>query len=61
MVDAQLGEDDWAAGAALIEAAGGRVTDWQGNTLTPESDGTILAVGDPTLLEPALAALNSSS
>ncbi|MGY8997635.1 MAG: inositol monophosphatase family protein [Alphaproteobacteria bacterium] len=61
IVDAQLGEDDWAAGAALIEAAGGRVTDWQGNTLTPDSDGTILAVGDPALLEPALAVLNGSS
>jgi len=61
IVDAQLGEDDWAAGAALIEAAGGRVTDWQGNTLNPDSDGTILAVGDSALLEPALAALDSSS
>jgi hypothetical protein len=37
------------------------VTDWQGNTLTPDSDGTILAVGDPALLEPALAVLNGSS
>jgi len=61
IVDAELGEDDWAAGAALIEAAGGRVTDWDGKALSPESDGTFLAVGDPAMLEPALAALTSSS
>ncbi len=57
IVDAELGEDDWAACAALVEAAGGRATDWNGDPLGPASDGTLLAVGDPALLEPALERL----
>jgi len=61
IVDAELGEDDWAACAAIAEAAGGRATDWDGRTLNPGSDGTFLAVGDPGLLEPALELLARSS
>ncbi|MBN35904.1 MAG: hypothetical protein CMM46_14250 [Rhodospirillaceae bacterium] len=60
IVDAQYGEDDWAACAALVEAAGGRATDWDGNPHGPGSDGTLLAVGDPGLLEPALEILACS-
>jgi len=58
IVDAGFGEDDWAACAALVEAAGGRATDWNGQPHSPSSDGTFLAVGDPALLEPALEMLN---
>jgi len=54
IVDAELGEDDWAAAAALIEAAGGSVTDWEGHPLSPASDGTFLALGDRALLMPCL-------
>ncbi len=46
---------DWTALVALIEAAGGRVTDWLGNT--PHDDGRILAVGDAALTEQALLTL----
>ncbi len=48
---------DWAALVPVIEGAGGRVTDWRGNRLHPESDGTVLAVGDPALLPFAVQCL----
>jgi myo-inositol-1(or 4)-monophosphatase len=41
---------DWAALVPVIEGAGGRVTDWSGNRLRPDGDGTVLSVGDPSLL-----------
>ena len=48
---------DWAALVPIVEGAGGRVTGWNGETLTAESDGRILAVGDPALLEEAVRLL----
>jgi len=48
---------DWAALVPIVEGAGGRMTDWQGRKLRPDSDGNVLAVGDPALLAPALALL----
>jgi histidinol-phosphatase len=48
---------DWAALVPVIEGAGGRVTDWQGAALREDGDGTVLAVGDPALLQPAIEAL----
>ena len=48
---------DWAALVPVIEGAGGRLTDWHGAPLTPESDGHTLAVGDPSLLASAVALL----
>ena len=51
---------DWAPLAAVIEGAGGRVTDWNGAPLRPDGDGRVLAVGDPALLPLAVAALNNS-
>ena len=48
---------DWAALVPIVEGAGGRVTGWNGETLTPEADGRILAVGDPALLEEAVRLL----
>ena len=48
---------DWAALVPVIEGAGGRVTDWQGNPLRETGDGTVLAVGNPALLAPAVDAL----
>ncbi|MHB1303453.1 MAG: inositol monophosphatase family protein [Acidiphilium sp.] len=48
---------DWSALVPVIEAAGGSVTDWRGRPLTLESDGAILAVGDPAVREAALQIL----
>ena len=53
---------DWAALVPIVEGAGGRMTDWQGGKLRSDSDGgaggsSVLAVGDPALLAPALALL----
>lgn len=50
---------DWAALVPVIEGAGGRITDWAGRTLTPDSDGHILAVGDAALIDPAISHLNA--
>lgn len=41
---------DWAPLVPVVEGAGGRVTDWDGNTLRPGGDGRVLSVGDPALL-----------
>ncbi len=48
---------DWAALVPVIQGAGGRITDWQGWALRPDGPGQVLAVGDPALLAPAIAAL----
>lgn len=48
---------DWAALVPVIEGAGGRVTDWNGQPLRPDGDHTVLAVGDPALLPAAVACL----
>ena len=50
---------DWAALVPVIEGAGGRVTDWAGQPLRPDSDGTVLSVGDPALLDQAVALLRA--
>jgi myo-inositol-1(or 4)-monophosphatase len=52
---------DWSALVPVIEGAGGRVTDWSGAPLRPDGDGRVLAVGDPSLLAPAVAALREEA
>jgi histidinol phosphatase-like enzyme (inositol monophosphatase family) len=48
---------DFAALVPVVEGAGGRMTDWQGRSLTRDSDGRVIAAGDPALVDAALAAL----
>lgn len=50
VVDATMKPWDWAALVPVIEGAGGRCTDWAGQPLRLDGDGTVLAVGDPALL-----------
>lgn len=50
---------DWAAIVPVITGAGGSVTDWQGGALTPDSDGHVLALGNPALLDAALPHLSA--
>lgn len=49
---------DYCALPPVIEGAGGRVSDWRGDPLGLDSDGTILAAGDPALHTSALKLLN---
>ncbi|TJZ73498.1 inositol monophosphatase family protein [Chitiniphilus eburneus] len=50
---------DFAALAPLVNAAGGRMTDWQGEPLTQTSAGRVLAAGNPALHALALPALRA--
>lgn len=55
--EAGLAIYDYAALVPVVEGAGGTVSDWQGNPLDAESDGTIIALGDPARLEDVLEAM----
>jgi len=57
VVDATMKIWDWAALVPVVEGAGGRVSGWRGETLTAASDGRVLAVGDPALLDEAVSLL----
>jgi len=57
--EANLKPYDYAAVVPVIEAAGGIVTDWQGQPLTLKSDGRMLAAGDRRLHAQALEVLNA--
>lgn len=48
---------DYAALVPIVEGAGGLMADWQGNPLDAESDGRVLALGEPARLEEALEAM----
>ena len=50
---------DWSALAPVVEAAGGRLTDWHGDA--PNDSGQVLAVGDAGLQGPALSELRSAA
>jgi histidinol phosphatase-like enzyme (inositol monophosphatase family) len=50
---------DWSALAPVIEAAGGAVTNWRGET--PDGSGQILAVGDVGIREQALVTLRRAA
>lgn len=51
VVDCNLQPYDYLPIVALIEAAGGLMTDWQGNPLNMHSDGRVLTAATPELLE----------
>ena len=48
---------DWAALVPVVEGAGGSLTGWNGEPLTLDGDGRVLALGDPGLLPEAVALL----
>jgi len=56
-VDGSFDAYDLFACAAIIEGAGGKVTDWQGNRLNLDWHGGVLASGDERIHEQALAHL----
>ncbi|WP_273728187.1 inositol monophosphatase family protein [Brucella gallinifaecis] len=59
-VDAGQQIYDFAPYRPIVEGAGGKITDWQGQPLTLASDGTILAAGDERCHAEALEVVNSS-
>lgn len=59
VVEAGLKAWDWAALVPVIEAAGGEVTNWRGES--PDQTGQILAVGDISIREQALVTLRRSA
>ena len=60
VMEAGLKLHDYAALGPVGEGAGGVMSDWQGNPLDAESDGTVIALGDPARIEDVLAAMGSS-
>ncbi|WP_379552770.1 histidinol-phosphatase [Qipengyuania sp. DGS5-3] len=50
---------DYAALVPVVEGAGGLMSDWQGNPLDADSDGSVLAMGEPARLEEILEAMNA--
>ncbi|WP_114521065.1 inositol monophosphatase family protein [Altererythrobacter sp. ZODW24] len=48
---------DYAALVPVVEGAGGMMADWQGNPLDADSDGRVLALGEPARLEEVLEAM----
>lgn len=59
VVESWLKLYDFAALVPVVEGAGGRMTDWQGQPLGRHSDGRVIAAGDPALIEQAVAVLNA--
>lgn len=59
VVENDLGVHDFVALVPVVEGAGGVVVDCSGQPLTLESPGDILALGDKSLLQPALTLLNA--
>lgn len=58
IVDVDLDNHDFGPLDPIIGNAGGVATDWQGNPLTMNSDGRIIAAGDARLLKDTIACLN---
>ena len=59
MAESGLKVWDWSALVPVIEAAGGEVTNWRGET--PDGKGQILAVGDTAIREQALVTLRRAA
>lgn len=57
--EARLKLHDFAALVPVVEGAGGRMCDWNGDPLTADSAGHVLAIGDPARTEEVLEALRN--
>ncbi len=60
VVECDLKPYDWCALVPVIEAAGGRITDWEGQPLTLDSEGCVAAAGDGRVHAAALAVLRGT-
>jgi len=61
VIESGLQAYDFAALVPVVEGAGGLMCDWQGEPLTAESDGHVLALGDPARLEDVLEAMANAA
>lgn len=59
VVESDLKTHDFCALIPVVENAGGRMCDWQGDDLTAGSDGRVIAAGDPGLADAAAEILSS--
>lgn len=50
---------DFAALVPVVEGAGGRMCDWNGDPLTADAQGHVLAIGDPARTDDVLEALRN--
>ncbi|MDZ7588587.1 MAG: histidinol-phosphatase [Parasphingorhabdus sp.] len=57
VIEAGLKLHDFAALVPVVEGAGGMMCDWAGDPLTAQSDGHVIALGDPARLDDVLEAL----
>jgi myo-inositol-1(or 4)-monophosphatase len=57
VAEAEMQPWDWAALVPVVEGAGGRLTDWEGQPMRPGGGKRVLAVGDPARLPEAVALL----
>jgi histidinol phosphatase-like enzyme (inositol monophosphatase family) len=57
VVEAGLKIHDFAALVPVVEGAGGRMCDWQGDPLTADSAGDVIAAGDPARIDDIVEAL----
>ncbi len=57
VVETGLKLHDLAALVPVIEGAGGRMCDWDGEPLSNDSDGRVIAAGDPARIDDILEAL----
>jgi inositol-phosphate phosphatase / L-galactose 1-phosphate phosphatase / histidinol-phosphatase len=57
VVEAGLKLHDFAALVPVVEGAGGQMCDWDGDVLTADSEGDVLALGDPARLDDVLEVL----
>ncbi|NJC34919.1 histidinol phosphatase-like enzyme (inositol monophosphatase family) [Sphingomonas jejuensis] len=52
---------DFAALVPVVEGAGGRMCDWNGDPLSSESEGHVVAIGDPARTDDVLEALRATA
>lgn len=57
VIEAGLKLHDFAALVPVVEGAGGRMCDWQGDPLHAGSNGEVIAAGDPARIEEIVEAL----
>jgi len=60
VAEAEMKPYDYMALVPVVEGAGGRMSTWQGQPLTLDNPGTVLAAGDPAGHTAALAVLRDS-